>query len=66
MRVLKLPFVALGALSGALLLPCFAWAGGAGNCMVGGTAAPEPASLSLLGVGVGGVLAYRYYRSRRK
>ncbi len=44
-----------------------AWAeGGAGGCKPGRICVPEPASIALLGVGVGAILLYRNRRGPKK
>lgn len=57
--------IAVSVVASPFVFSTASWAGGAGNSG-SGVPAPEPASLSVLGVGVAGVLAYRYYRGRRK
>lgn len=58
--------VALGALFSFVFTASECWAGAGGMCMTGGIGVPEPASLSLLAVGVGAILVYRHRRNRRK
>lgn len=65
MRPRELLFVTLVSLTTWLLTVSASWAGTGGMSQSPG-AVPEPASLSLLGVGVAGVLVYRYRRNRRK
>lgn len=41
------------------------YAGGGGGCTTGGSVSvPEPASLGLLGAGIGAVLLYRWRKSK--
>jgi len=58
----------LALLSTALVLTvigsCFAGSGG-GCISAGPSSMPEPAALSLLGAGVGAIVAYRWLKSKR-
>ncbi len=43
-----------------------AWAGAGGGCGTGGNSVPEPASIAILGAGVGAILLYRKWRGPKK